>query len=625
MAYDGTLKFDTAIDQKGFDKGLKDIETSATKVGKALAPISIAAGAALGVSVKNALSFSEAMAKVGTIADTTQVPIDDLRKQILKLSNDTGIAAELIADDVYNAISAGQSTGDAVVFVEQASKLARAGFLESAGAIDILTTALNAYQLSSEESARISDVLLNTQNRGKVTVAELADNMGRVIPTAKANNVEFEQLGASYEILTKNGIKAAEATTYLNAMFNELGKTGTNADKMLKEISGKSFAQLTAEGKSVGDILTILDGAAKSSGISLSDLFGSAEAGRAALVLLSGGADGFNESLKSMQESAGTTQKAFEAMDTPMQTIKEAFNKIKNAGIEIGEALLPIIALFAEGFANLVGVLDMLGPVGDLIIGIFLTLVAVVSPLLLLIGNLAGAFVSIKTAMLLFAPVATTTGAAASGALLLTGTSASTAAGGVGLLSAAMNSALIPIGLVVVAVGGIILLFAELWKTSESFRNFWIEVWQKIKEAPQKVMTDLKNDLAQWKEIGEKIATGIFDGIKAGWQAIENWINDKFGWLDKKLDSWGLGGGTTKAQDAGLKPRVSGTYATGMGNVSKDMTLTVHRGEEIVPANKANADTQLLQQVVSELRELKRVTYNQPYVQRNILRTEGGR
>ena len=71
--------------------------------------------------------------------------IPQLEKAILDLSDETGIAATDIADNVYNAISAGQQTGDAVNFVSNATKLAKAGFAESADALDILTTIMNAY------------------------------------------------------------------------------------------------------------------------------------------------------------------------------------------------------------------------------------------------------------------------------------------------------------------------------------------------------------------------------------------------------------------------------------------------------------------------------------------------
>ena len=71
---------------------------------------------------ENAMNFEDSMAKVSTIADAT-VPIDELQDSIVALSNQTGIFSNEIADNVYNAISAGQKTADAVNFVESATKL----------------------------------------------------------------------------------------------------------------------------------------------------------------------------------------------------------------------------------------------------------------------------------------------------------------------------------------------------------------------------------------------------------------------------------------------------------------------------------------------------------------------
>ena len=67
--------------------------------------------------------------------------------------------------------------------------------------------------------------------------------MGKIIPTANANNVALEQLCAGYSIMTSRGIAAAETTTYMNSMLNELGKSGTTADKVLRQAAGGSFSE----------------------------------------------------------------------------------------------------------------------------------------------------------------------------------------------------------------------------------------------------------------------------------------------------------------------------------------------------------------------------------------------
>lgn len=328
------------------------IASTKTQLVGTIGAITAVAAAVYAGPVKSAQEYETAMAKVGTIADTQAVPLEKMSGQIMALSNQTGISANAIADDVYNAISAGQDTADAVNFVTNSTKLAKAGFAESSQTLDVLTTILNAYGKSADEVGSVSDMLIQIQNKGKVTVAELSSVMGKIIPTANANGVSLEQLGAGYAIMTSKGIAAAETTTYMNSMLNELGKSGTTADKLLRSTTGSSFKELMASGKSLGDVLGIMQQAAEESGKSLSDVFGSAEAGKAAVSLLSGGVDGFNESVQGMIDSAGATDAAFAQMENTTEAkMAKAKNSISNLGIVLGQNLLPIVGQLADKVA----------------------------------------------------------------------------------------------------------------------------------------------------------------------------------------------------------------------------------------------------------------------------------
>ena len=305
--------------------------------------------------VQAAQEYETAIAKVSTIADANAVPIEEMSSEIMKLSNTTGIAASQIADDVYNAISAGQQTGDAVNFVSYSTKLAKAGFAESAQTLDVLTTILNAYGMEAEEVSKVSDMLVQTQNKGKVSVGELSSVMGKIIPTANANNVALEQLCAGYAIMTSKGIAAAETTTYMNSMLNELSKSGTTAEKTLRATTGKSFKELMTEGKSLGEVIQILQQEAEKSGKSLNDMFGSAEAGKAAVSLLSGGVEGFNEQVAGMVDSVGATEEAFAKMDSTTEAkMQKAKNSIANLGIVLGQDIVPIVGNLADKVAAVV-------------------------------------------------------------------------------------------------------------------------------------------------------------------------------------------------------------------------------------------------------------------------------
>jgi len=343
-------------DVEALGQRIQGIGSTISSVGDTLtkyvtAPI-VAGGAA---SVKLATSFEDSLAKVSTIADESEVSMDAMSDSIKNLSNQTGIGAADIAEATYQAISAGRSTGEAVDFVAQSSKLAAAGFTDVTTSVDTVTSILNAYGLSAEETTAVSDKLITTQNKGKTTVAQLGQSLGSVIPTAAAFGVSLDQVLASYVSMTKSGISTAEATTYLNGMLNQLGKSGTDASDILKEKTGKSFHQLMDEGTSLADILKIVVDAADESGLELADMFGNVRAGKAAMNLAKDGSAEFNAALVALGESAGATEIAFEKVNnTTSKKFTRALNRVKNSGIEAGQAILTEFAPHIEKALNAV-------------------------------------------------------------------------------------------------------------------------------------------------------------------------------------------------------------------------------------------------------------------------------
>ena len=500
-----------------------------TAAGEALMPLSAGAAAMGGASLVMASNFEDAMAKVSTIADTTEVPLDELEQAIMDLSNETGIAATDIADNVYNAISAGQKTGDAVNFVSKSTKLAKAGFTDSASALDILTTTLNAYGLEASEVGMVSDMLIQTQNLGKTTVGELASAMGKVIPTAKQNNVELEQLSAAYAIMTSNGIATAETTTYLNSMLNELGKGGTNVDKILREQTGKSFAQLSEDGMSLSDVLSMLKDHAAQSGQSFSDLWGSAEAAKAGAVLLGDSADNFNGVMQQMIDSTGSTDTAFDKLSTTSSKVKISVNELKNTVMDLGseglEALQPVIESVTAAIYDLVQWFSGLSGGQKRAILTILALVAAIGPALIAIGKIATGVGSLMT---LFSTLGGTVLPA---------------------LSAAFSFlAANPIVLVVAAIVAVIAIIKHLWDTSEEFRTAVTEIWSGIQEVFQGFDTWLSGIFAtDWTEqfgvLGGVLngffhtASGVWESIKQVFGGIVDFISGVFtGDWDK---AWG--------------------------------------------------------------------------------------
>lgn len=488
--------------------------------GKMTATITMPVVAGGTVAVKQATDYSSALAKLSTIADTTQTPLDDLDASIMALSDSTGMGAAEIAEASYQAISAGQSTKDAVGFVEQANVLARAGFTSMTTATDTLTTALNAYGLSADQVSSVSDKLITTQNLGKTTVDELGASMGKVIPTAAMYGVNLDQLSAAYVTTTKNGIGTAEATTYINGMLNELGKSGSTTSNILKEQTGKSFSELMNEGYNLSDVLQIIQNEADSSGMSLADMFGSQEAAKAAATITQHTTD-FTSAVKELGNSAGTAQQAFDTLEAsdPSIQFEKTKTAIQNCAISIGQILMPIVQQIAGKIQELVQKFRELDPETQEQIVKFAAIAAAIGPLIAIIGTLISSVGKIITfggqIVSLVGSITTWMGTASTfitGTMIPAITGVVTAIGPFLLIAAA-----------VIAVITAIIVVIKNWDAIVEVAQF---VWESFCEKVSQLVTAFKEFFTSAFQAIGSFFTGIWNGIVSvatnAWSSIRN-------------------------------------------------------------------------------------------------------
>lgn len=490
--------------QKAGEK-VKDEGSGMTK--KVTVPI-LAAGAA---SAKMAMDFEDSMAKVSTIADATEVPMDEMQKAILDLSNQTGISSEEIAQNVYDSISAGQKTGDAVNFVSNSTKLAKAGFADAGAALDVLTTIMNAYGLKASEVTNVSDMLIQTQNLGKTTVADLASSMGKVIPTANAYGVSLDELCAGYAIMTANGVATAESTTYMNGMLNELGKSGTTVSETLKEKTGKTFKELMDSGMSLSDVLKIISDAATENNKSFGDMWSSSEAGKAGMILLGDSAENFNGVLEQMQNSAGATNTAFEKLDTNSTKTKKATNELKNDAIDIGTTLMeeiaPIIENIAEKISQFTEWFNGLSESEKQMIIQIGLIVAAIGPLLIVLGTVVS-----------------------SGAKII---------GGIPVIAKGLSGlfGIIAANPVLAIITAIVIAVFTLWTTCDEFREGVLEgidILKTVLTAGYDFCVELGEEkLGRIQDAYEKHGGGITGILAASWQTWKEIWSTGFDVIDK--------------------------------------------------------------------------------------------
>lgn len=342
----------------GFEEGTDQASTAIDALAQALVAAGVTASVkaiteALMGCTQASMEFETAMAKVGTIADESQKPLGDMRNEILALSGETGKSVGELAEATYQAISASVATESAVDFVGTANKLAVGGFSDTTTAVDILTTAINAYGMSADDAAKISDVLITTQNLGKTSVAQLGASMGMVIPLAAAYNMDLEDLSASYALLTANGTQTAQATTYVKAALNELGSTSSVVGSTLKKKTGKTFAELMAEGNSLGDVLQVLADSVDGDTTAFNNMWSSSEAGVGMLSILNSGTSKYNSLVQAMEGSTGAATTAFEKMSETGEFAQQRFqNAIENLKIAIGDELAPVLMELQQSGAD---------------------------------------------------------------------------------------------------------------------------------------------------------------------------------------------------------------------------------------------------------------------------------
>lgn len=350
--------------------GLKAAAAAGTAAIGAVAAATVKFGAD---AVQAAASYEQAFANASTLMTGSAEDLAKVSDDILKVSSETGIAAEDIANSVYSAISAGIDQADAVEFAGKSAKLAAAGFTDVDTALTAVAKTLNAYGMDASHTDEIQKMLIQTQNLGITTVGELGASLAQVTPTAAAFGVSFDQVSASLAGMTAQGTPTAQATTQLNSLIAELGKDGTVASKNFRALTehiqkgGLSFSEAMERGWDLADVLSLFDEEAQASGKSIVDMFSSIEAGKAALSIFN---SDFAGNLEAMGTSADVVGEAYEKVtgtyEHQMEVLKNLWQNFK---IEAGEAILPYITDLAQTTMPVIkGLMESVMPVVQRII-----------------------------------------------------------------------------------------------------------------------------------------------------------------------------------------------------------------------------------------------------------------
>ena len=230
MAKEAEVIFKITSDPKGFLQGVADSKAETAKLVAGLALLTAGGAILVGIG-KKALQmgsdYEQAFAMTSTLMGKNQKFIDSTKGKVLELSANYGRMGTEGADAMYQLLSAGVAPDKSLKALDSSLKSATASGAGLTDVVDVGTTVLNAYGKETEDLDEVLNMLMETQNLGKTTVQELAQNYGQLLPIASQMGVSFENVSAAMSVMTAQGIKTPQAITGLKSLFTELGREGS--------------------------------------------------------------------------------------------------------------------------------------------------------------------------------------------------------------------------------------------------------------------------------------------------------------------------------------------------------------------------------------------------------------
>lgn len=278
-------------------------------------------------STKAFIDFEKGMQEVFTLLPNASAEsMDKMSAGVKEFSKKMGTVTTEVVPALYQALSAGVSQDTVFDFLEIANKAAIGGVTTLETAVDGLTSVTNSYGANVLSAGKASDLMFTTVKLGKTTFEELSGSLYNVVPTAVGAGVAFEDVSAALAAMTAQGVPTSVATTQLRQALVELSKSGSNTDKIFRQVSGQGFKEFIASGGNMQEAFQLLEKHAASAGLGINDLFSSVEAGNAVLALTGGGTEKFTQAMDAMQSASGATNSAFGTME---QSLSRKIDKLK--------------------------------------------------------------------------------------------------------------------------------------------------------------------------------------------------------------------------------------------------------------------------------------------------------
>lgn len=385
---------------KTFEQKLGSVGASLSNVGKKMSLYLSAPIAGIGVlATKEFAGFESSMTKIQGLVGASREQVAAWTGDVRRIGTEFGIGAQDAADALYFVTSSGIKGAQAIDVLERSAKASAVGLGETSTVADLLTSALNAYTGTGLTAAKATDTLVAAVRDGKSEPDDLANSMGRVLPVAANMGVSFDQVAAAMAAMSMTGTDADEAATQLRGVLNALLKPSKQAETALHNV-GLSSAGLRKQIGEQGLLPTLqsLVDALGDDSAATALVFDDVRALTGVMNMLGKNSEQTRDIFKDVASASGDLDKAFTAtQETAEFKLNKALAEGKDALIEIGATIAPVVTGLASGGAKIAGVFNSLpGPVKSTVAGLA-GVVAVTGPVVWGVGKIAKGVSSLLT------------------------------------------------------------------------------------------------------------------------------------------------------------------------------------------------------------------------------------
>lgn len=488
---------------------LKTVGDNISSAGQKLLPVTAGVTALGTASVTTAANFESSMSQVqatmgitkdamSTVNGQSVNTMDTLSKLAKKMGAETAFSASECAEALNYLALAGYDTQQMCDTLPTVLNLAAAGDIALADASDMVTDAMSALGMGVDEAETMVDQMAKTASTTNTSVAQLGEGILTIGATAKSIKGGTAELNTALGILANNGIKGAEGGTHLRNIILSLQNPTDKAAAQM-EVLGLSVYDSEGNMRSMNDILGDLnksmDGmtSAEKSNI-ISTIFNKTDLSSVNALLANTG-ETWDSLQKSITDSGGAAQ---QMADTQLDNLQGQITILKSAleglAISFGELLMPVIKQIVGWVQKFVDWLNGMNDGTKKVIMTVALLAAALGPVLIVIGKVISAVGTIMTVVPKIAGVINTVKGA----------------------FAALNTTMLanPITLIIAAIAALVAAFIYLWNNCDGFRQFWIDLWENVKQTAVTVWNAIKEFFAQVWEAIKTIFSTVFEVIK---------------------------------------------------------------------------------------------------------------